>query len=450
MATLGVVTDALRAAVERALPGVKADLERLVRIPSVSADPARAGDVQSSAEASAQLFRDLDFPDVEILAVDGGAPAVVARHPAPTGKPTVLLYAHHDVQPTGDKDDWTSEPFEPTERNGRLYGRGAADDKAGIMAHVAALRAHDGEPPVGVTVFIEGEEEIGSPTFRVFLETYRDKLAADVIIVADSSNWSIGLPALTTGLRGLVAVVVEVRTHAGAVHSGMYGGPAPDALTVLSRVLASLHDDDGNVAVSGLVVGDADPLDYTEERYRAESGLLDGVQLVGSGSLTSRLWRRPAVSVLAIDAPAVADAANVLLPVARAKVSMRIAPGQDPDRAFEALRDHLIAATPWGANVDVRLVESAAAASLDAVGPVHDAARAAFEEAWGVAPVDIGVGGTIPFIAEFAELFPDAAILVTGVEDPDARAHGADESLHLGEFAKACLAEALLLAKLGA
>jgi len=438
----------VRAAVNDVLPGVRADLERLVRIPSVSVDPARADAVRESAEAAAQLFRDLCFAEVEVLSAAGGQPAVVARQPAPEGRPTVLLYAHHDVQPTGDRADWHSDPFEPTERAGRLFGRGAADDKAGIMAHVAAMRVFGGRPPVGVTVFIEGEEEAGSATFRAFLAAYRDRLAADVIVIADSANWAIGQPALTTGLRGLVDCVVEVRTLDHAVHSGMFGGPTPDALTCLIRLLATLHDESGNVAVPGLMTGEAGDVDYDERRFREESGLLDGVDTIGTGSLTTRLWRRPAAAVLAIDAPRVADAANVLQPVARAKVSLRLAPGQDTVAAMTALGEHLRAHAPWGARVSVTDGQLGQPVNLDVTGPAYDAARAAFAEAWGVAPVDVGMGGSIPFIADFREVFPDASILVTGVEDPDTRAHGADESLHLGEFAKVCLAEALLLAKL--
>ena len=436
------------AAVERIMPSVRADLEDLVRIPSVSADPARAADVRRSAEAVADLFRGVGIDDVRILAVDGGQPAVVARRPAPPGQPTVLLYAHHDVQPTGDPALWDSPPFEPTERGERLYGRGAADDKAGVAAHLAALRAHDGAPPVGVTVLIEGEEEVGSPTLEAFLEAHRDLLAADVIVIADSSNWAIGEPALTTSLRGLVDCTVEVRTLDHAVHSGMAGGAAPDALTVLCRLLATLHDDAGDVAIEGLHSGPGPDLEYEESRFRADAGVLDGVDLIGTGSLVERLWTKPCATVLAIDAPRVADVSNTLQPVARAKVSVRIAPGDDPDRALSALVRHLETHVEWGAEVTVSDVDRAAPFAVDADGPVYDAARAAFAEAWGQDPVDMGIGGTIPFIAAFAEAYPKAAILVTGVEDPDGRAHGANEGLHLAEFQKACVAEAILLANL--
>ncbi|MGN6246646.1 MAG: dipeptidase [Motilibacteraceae bacterium] len=443
--------DDVRAAVERVLPSVRADLEALVRIPSVSEDAFDQQNVARSAQFTADLLRGAGLEDVRILQVEGGRPAVLGRRPAPEGAPTVLLYAHHDVQPPGDTVNWHSEPFEPTERGGRLYGRGAADDKAGIAAHLAALRAYDGQPPVGVVVLVEGEEEIGSPTLPAFLETYAELLAADVMVLADSTNWAVGRPALTTSLRGLVDAVVEVRTLEHAVHSGMYGGPVPDALTALVRLLATLHDEDGNVAVPGLVTGAADPLDLTEDQLRADAGVVDGVRLIGSGSLTERLWTRPAVAVIGIDAPTVAHASNTLVPVARAKVSLRLGPGDDSRRAMDALVAHLEGSAPWGAQVTVHRGSAGEPFQGSGSGPAYDAAHRAFGTAWdGTAPVHTGVGGSIPFIAAFAEQFPAAEILVTGVEDPDSRAHGADESLHLGEFARVCLAEALLLRELAA
>ena len=352
------------------------------------------------------------------------------------------------MQPPGEDADWTSAPFTPVERGGRLYGRGAADDKAGVMAHLAAIRAHGGRPPVGVTVFVEGEEESGSPSLGRILRAHREKLSADVLVLADSSNWKIGVPSLTTSLRGLVEAFVEVRTLEHAVHSGMYGGAVMDALTALTRLLGCLHDDAGDVAVPGLHATEAADLDLTEAELRADASVLDGVQLVGTGRLTSRLWTRPALTVVGIDAPSTERASNTLQPKARAKLSLRVAPGQDPQQAYEALAAHLRANAPWGAQVEVTLKETGAAFAADAEGPAYDAARASFADAWGVAPVDMGIGGSIPFIAEFAEIFPDAAILVTGVEDPDTRAHGADESLHLGEFERVCLAEAVLLERL--
>ncbi|HZX07527.1 dipeptidase [Kribbella sp.] len=437
----------LSAAIDRVLPSVRADLEDLIRIPSVSYEPARAADVQRSAEATAALFEAEGFT-VKIVRAGDGAPAVIAKKAAPAGKPTVLLYAHHDVQPTGPVEQWTSEPFEPTERDDRLYGRGAADDKAGIAAHLAAVRAFGNDLPVGVTVFVEGEEEIGSPTLLQLLDEYADELAADAIVIADSGNWEVGTPALTVSLRGLVESYVEVRTLDHAVHSGLFGGPIPDALSALCRLLATLHDDKGDVAVDGLHASRAADVVYPEDRLRAESSVLDSVRLTGSGSLVDRLWTRPAVAVVGIDAPSVAEASNTLVPVARAKVSLRVAPGDDAVKASAALRDHLENHAPWGAQVTVTEGQTGQPCSVNARGAGYEAARSAFQEAWGVEPVDMGMGGSIPFIAEFQQAFPAATVLVTGVEDPDTRAHGIDEGLHLAEFRKVCLAEALLLQNL--
>ncbi|WP_446663989.1 M20/M25/M40 family metallo-hydrolase [Flexivirga sp. B27] len=437
----------LAATIRDLMPSVRTDLEALTRIPSVSLDSFDQSHVDESAEAVAQLLRGEGL-EVEIVR-EGGRPAVIGRLAAPEGAPTITLYAHHDVQPPGEDKDWDTPPFEPTERDGRLYGRGAADDKAGVMAHIAALRAHGGHPPCGVNVFVEGEEEVGSDSLATILERHGDKLAADAIVLADSSNWKIGVPALTTSLRGMIRVIVSVRTLDHSVHSGMYGGPVPDALTALVRLLASLHDEKGDVAVDGLVGGDAADLDFDEARLREESGLLDGVQVMGTGSFLSQLWTRPAITTIGIDAPAVDVASNTLVPSARAKVSMRIAPSEEPRAAYDLLRKHLTDNAPWGAQVEVTLDDEGAGFDADADGAIYTAARSSFQDAWdGTEPVDIGVGGSIPFVAAFAEKFPDAAILVTGVEDPDTRAHGANESLHLGEFERVCLAEALLLQRL--
>ena len=440
--------DDLVARVKAVLPSVRADLEDLVRIESVWADPDRRDEVRRSARAVADLLSEAGFASVEIVS-EGGAPAVIARHPAPPGAPTVLLYAHHDVQPEGDPAQWDSPPFEPTERDGRLYGRGSADDKAGIATHLAAFRAHRGSPPVGVTVFVEGEEESGSPSLGALLAAHRDKLAADVIVIADSDNWTPEVPALTVSLRGLADCVVEVQTLDHGLHSGLWGGVVPDALTVLVRLLAGLHDDDGNVAVAGLHESRAADVDRGPQWVRAESGLLDGVREIGSGTVAQRMWAKPAITVIGIDTTPVAKASNTLIPRARAKVSMRIAPGGDAVAHLEALRRHLEEHAPWGAHVTVTPGDVGQPYAIDATGPVYAAARAAFREAWGTEVVDMGMGGSIPFIAEFAAAFPRAKILVTGVEDPATQAHSVNESLHLGVFERAAVTEALLLAKLG-
>ncbi|GAA2780138.1 dipeptidase [Mycolicibacterium pallens] len=434
--------------VQAVLPSVRADLEDLVRIQSVWADPARRDEVHRSAQAVADLLSGAGFEQVEIVA-EGGAPAVIAHHPAPPGAPTVLLYAHHDVQPEGEPSQWDSDPFEPTERDGRLYGRGTADDKAGIATHLAAFRAHNGNPPVGVTVFVEGEEESGSPSLGALLAAHKHKLAADVIVIADSDNWTAEIPALTVSLRGLADCVVEVATLDHGLHSGLWGGVVPDALTVLVRLLASLHDDDGNVAVQGLHESTAADVDRGPQWVRTESGLLDGVREIGSGSVAQRMWAKPAITVIGIDTTPVAKASNTLIPRARAKVSMRVPPGGDAAAHLHALRRHLEQHAPWGAHVSVIPGDVGQPYAIDASGPVYDAARAAFREAWGTDVVDMGMGGSIPFIAEFATAFPDATILVTGVEDPGTQAHSINESLHLGVLERAATTEALLLEKLG-
>jgi acetylornithine deacetylase/succinyl-diaminopimelate desuccinylase-like protein len=430
------------------LPSVRSDLEDLVRIESVWADPTRRPEVQRSADAVAKLLADAGFGDVQIVS-EGGAPAVIARHPAPPGAPTVLLYAHHDVQPEGDPGQWQSPPFDPTERNGRLYGRGVADDKAGIATHLAAFRAHGGQPPVGVTVFVEGEEESGSPSLSRLLAAHRDVLASDVIVIADSDNWSTEVPSLTVSLRGLCDCIVEVETLDHGLHSGLWGGVAPDAVSALVRLLASLHDDDGNVAVAGLYEGSAADVDISPERVREEAGLLDGVCEIGSGSVPQRLWAQPAITVIGIDTTSIEKSSNTLIPRARAKVSMRVAPGGDAREHLAALTRHLEQHTPWGAHVTVTPGDLGQPYAIDASGPVYDAARAAFRQAWGNEAVDTGVGGSIPFIAEFAAAFPSAKILVTGVEDPATQAHSINESLHLGVLERAATAEALLLQNLG-
>ena len=440
--------DALRAALADVLPQARRDLEDLVAVPSISADAAHAQDVRRAAARVAELAGDAGAADVRVVSA-GGAPAVVATWPAPEGAPTVLLYAHLDVQPTGPREDWTTPAFEPTERDGRLYGRGAADDKAGVMLHLAVLRAFGGRPPVGVVLFVEGEEEIGSPTLTALLAEHRELLRSDVIVIADSGNAAVDVPALTTSLRGLVDVLVEVRVLERPVHSGLYGGAVGDALTALCRLLATLHDEHGDVAVPGLHNGTSTAPDVEATVFAADAGLLDGGELIGSGTVPERLWHRPAVTVIGLDAPPVADASNVLLPRARAKVSLRLAPGDDGQSALKALTAHLEQAAPWGAQVEVTPGAIGEPFSLTAEGDVYDLARSAFAEAYGNDTVESGIGGSIPFIAEFARTFPGATVLVTGVGDPASRWHGIDESLHLGMWGKACLAEALLLARLG-
>ena len=440
----------LQTRVHGLLPGLIGDLGDLVRIQSVSADPQRLGEVEKSARKTAQLLAAEGVGTEVVRAYDGAPPAVIGERKGPAGAPVVLLYAHHDVQPENDPADWDSPPFEPTVRGDRLYGRGAADDKAGIAVHVGALRALGDDLPVTVRVFIEGEEETTSATLPDLLRQHHDRLAADVIVIADAGNWDIGVPSVTTSLRGLVRVDVEVRTLSHAVHSGMWGGLVPDAIMALTRLLSTLWTADGSPAVAGLAAGPAADVDYPEERLRAESGAAPGVTWIGTGPVVERLWTQPAITVTGLDAPKVAGASNTLVPVARARVTVRLAPGDTSANGVARLLAHLDKHVPWGAQLTTTVVDAGEPTVLPSAGPAYAAARAALAEAWdGVAPVDMGSGGSIPFIAEFQEAFPKASILVTGVEDPDTRAHGPNEGLHLPEFERAVLAEALLLRRLG-
>ncbi|MGO4957427.1 dipeptidase [Luteococcus sp. Sow4_B9] len=439
---------AVRSAVDSVLPQLRADLQELVRVESVSSLPEKSDEVRRSAELVAEKLRELGCPDVKVVAEDGH-PAVIAHFPAPDGQPTICLYSHHDVQPTGDPGLWATPPFDLTERDGRLYGRGSNDDKAGIAVHLGALRAFQGKPPVGVTLFIEGEEEIGSPSLARLIEKYHDELVSDVFVICDATNWEAGQPSFTTTLRGVADCVVELRTLDHALHSGGFGGVVPDALTAICRLLATLHDEQGNVAIEGLKTSEAPDLDYPEDRLRAESGLLDGVHWIGDGSAVARLWNKPACTVLAIDCTRVADASNTLAPVARAKVSLRVAPGDDASSALDALVAHLERNAPWGAQVTVTRGETGDPGIVPLEGELAETARGAFRDAWdGTEPVQVGCGGSIPMISDFQRAFPAAQVLVTAVADPDGRPHGIDESQDLTDLQKACLAEALLLARM--
>ena len=451
--------EALREAVQLGLPTAIADLSRLVRIPSVSWDGFDPAHVAQSATAVAGLFEALGvFDSVEISRAEIGEsgvlgqPAVLATRPARNGRPTILLYAHHDVQPQGNDADWESLPFEPTVRGDRLYGRGAADDKAGVMSHVAAIRAFvatvGDDFDLGLAVFIEGEEEFGSRSFSNFLAKHETALAADVIIVADSDNWDTVTPALTVALRGNVTFKLTVATLAHASHSGMFGGAVPDAMLATIKLLATLHDEAGSVAVPGLTSRDSDTPAYDESKLREEAGLLDGVTPIGTGTVLSRLWSQPAITITGIDAPTVVNASNTLTPAVTVKFSARIAPGQTAEDAFAAIEAHLKANAPFGAHLAISDVDLGNPFLVDTSGWAAVEAKAAMHEAWGVEPVETGIGGSIPFIADLVSVFGDAQILVTGVEDPDSRAHSPNESLHLGVFSRAILTEAVLFAKL--
>ncbi len=438
------------------------DLERLVTIPSISARGFDHDEVRRCADAVRDLLAARGCNEARLLDVAGSHPAVYAEWlGAGDDRPTVLCYAHYDVQPPGDPELWTSPAFEPTERDGRLFGRGAADDKAGIMVHVAAVDAWLStyeRLPVNVKLIVEGEEETGSEHLEGLLEAHGDLLRADVVIITDSMNWKVGTPALTHSLRGLVDCVIEVRALDHPLHSGMYGGPVPDPLTGMIKILAGMTGDDGAVAVPGLADdlpvphdrSDVERLEFDVDRFRAEAGMLDGVELIGHADshVLERLWYRPAISIIALDATPVDTASNTLAAAARAKVSARLAPGQDPRRALRVLVEWLEAQAPWGLHVTVTPGAAGAGYYGDPDGPAMKAARRALQAAYGAEPVLIGVGGSIPLIEPLTRAFGDIPALLTGVEDPDTRAHGIDESLHLDDWERACLAEAHLFAEL--
>jgi len=457
------VDGALRA-LDAQFDGARADLEALVRIPSISASPAHAAQVRESADATAEMLGRAGLDNVRLAAVEGSHPYVLGEwlH-AGDGAPTVLLYAHHDVQPPGVVERWSSDPFEPAEREGRLYGRGSADDKAGAVAHAAAVAAWlaaAGELPCNVRVLVEGEEEIGSPTLHEFLTAHLDELHADVLVLADAGNWSVGVPGLTYSLRGLAGADIELRALHGPVHSGMAGGAVPDPVLGLARVLASLVDDAGDVAIDALW----DDVRSLSERERAPitgfdddpgafaaaMGVLPGVGLVGDPAvpLHARLWNRPAVTVIGIDGHPIAGSSNQIVARAAARVSLRLAPGQEPGRVVEQLRAHVARRVPWGLELHFTPHDGAPAWETDPRGPAFDAAIRALRAGFGADPVLMGVGGSIPFVGPFADAFGGIPALLLGPADPRSRIHGEDESLHLGDWRKLMRAEIHLLAEL--
>ncbi|GAA2090895.1 dipeptidase [Pseudolysinimonas kribbensis] len=452
----------LREAVEAGFPAAVADLTRLVRIPSVSWDGFDPEQVQRSADAVAELARATGvFESVEIVRApipgkeQDGLPAVLATRPSRNGRPTVLLYAHHDVQPPGDDADWETKPYEPTLRGDRLAGRGAADDKAGVTAHIAAIRALIAagvDPQVGIVLYAEGEEEFGSRSLPSFLDRFHDRIAADVIVVADGGNWDVDTPAINVALRGMVAFNLRITTLGHAVHSGMFGGAIPDAMLAASKLLATLWDDEGAVAVQGLTTHDAPTPGYDEAKLREESGLPEGTSPIGRGTILSREWFQPSITVTGIDAPSVLNASNTLIPSVRVRIAARVAPGQDAHEFERILREHLVAHAPFGARLDFDPDVDLGQAFLAPVdGWAVEAEQAALREAWdGVEPVLMGSGGSIPFTADLVRHFPRAQILITGVEDPDSRAHSPNESVHLPSLQRAILAEAFLLSRLDA
>jgi acetylornithine deacetylase/succinyl-diaminopimelate desuccinylase-like protein len=423
------------------------DLDALVRIPSVSIPGEIGPDLLRAFELTSDLFAGAGVRVGRLELLDT-APVLVGEIPAPPGAPTVLLYSHYDVVPAGDLDEWDSPPFEPTERDGALYGRGTADTKSNIMMHVGALRAWDGRPPVGIRLCIEGYEEIGSGGLLGFPADDPELFRADAMVIGDMGSIEPGTPTLTTALRGMANVEVEVRTLESGKHSGQYGGAAPDALLALIAALASLHDDAGDVAVAGLKRTPWDGPAQAEAQFRDLGTVLDGLPLLGSGSLAERIWSGPAITVVGIDVPSVGGAVNAVSPHARAVLNVRVHPEQDAGEAQDAVMRHLRAARPYGIELQVRPGPTGNGFAARTSGPAYTAARAAWSKAYDNADVLLaGSGGSIPIVSALAAALPDAEALLVGTTDGYANIHGPNERVLLDELERATAAEADFLGR---
>ena len=446
--------DTLRRRTSDDMPRTIAELERLVAIPSIGYPGYDPIHVRHSADATAEIVRDAGCADVGLIELEGGHPAVFGHIPGPPGAPTLLLYAHHDVQPEGQAERWQTPPFEPAIRDGRLYGRGAADDKSGIAIHAAALRAlgvDDGAAlPVSVKILVEGEEECTTEHLPELVQGHADLLRADIAVVADGGNYRTGVPTICTSVRGVLDCLVTVRVLPIAQHSGSYGGPIPDAITALARMLATLHDDQGSVAVDGLHSFEWTGMQVPEDELREEAGVFDSVQMIGTGTLSDRLLSKPAISVVGFDAPSVAGSSNQIVPEARARVSLRLAPGDDPESARRALIAHLRAAAPWGVQVEIEADGGGSGYLVDTATPAYAAATDAMAQAFGHAVVEIGSGGSIPLVPMLAQAFPGIAVLIVGAGDERSNYHSLDESVDLADLEHMVLAEALLIQQMGA
>ncbi|MGE0455921.1 MAG: M20/M25/M40 family metallo-hydrolase [Vicinamibacteria bacterium] len=439
----------------------KSTLVELSKIPSISAAGFPAAEVRRSADATARAMREAGIENVEVLEIPGVHPYVYGDWLKQPGAPTILLYGHHDVQPEGRHDRWDSPPFEPAERNGRLYGRGTADDKAGVMAHVAAAASYlrsSGALPCNVKFVIEGEEEIGSGNLGSFLAKYEDRLAADFIVLSDTSNFAVGVPALTYQLRGICQLDVEVQSLKQPVHSGMWGGPVPDPVQILCKLIAGLTKDDGSLDIPGLYRMVARPpkkqlqriraLPFSEARFKKEAGMMPGMRLAGEQgySVYEKLWTRPSLTVIAFEARQFQGSSNQIIDAARARLSLRTVPEMDGNKAASLLRKRLTSKVPYGAKVSVSQSRKAVTPwwTTDPEGPAFEAARRALEAGYGKQTVMMGAGGSIGFVGPFAKLLGGAPCLLMGVEDPACNAHSENESLHLGDWVK-CMKSAIYL-----
>jgi cysteinylglycine-S-conjugate dipeptidase len=438
------------------------DLRELVRIPSISFagfDPAA---VRQSADATAALLKRSGLENVCILNAASGHPSVFGQWIGAPGKPTILLYAHHDVQPVGREELWITPPFEPTLRNGRLFGRGVSDDKGGVVMHAAAVRSFletAGNLPLNVKVLVEGEEEVGSTNLRKLLEVHKDLFSANIVLIADSENFDSGVPSLTASLRGISTVTVEVRALSSSVHSGTWGGPLPDPVFALAKMLASLVDDQGRPAIAGLLddvrplspeeMSDLRRLPFDESRYRTQSNMLDSVKFSGGeGSPYEKMWHRPSIAVNAFEASSRKQASNIINDTAWARVGIRTVPDMDPEKTLNALKNHLLKHAPWGVRVTVEPETPASWWKTDTKGPVFRAALKALEQGYGRKPVVVGAGGSIPFVQTITEAMGGAPALLFGVGDPYSAAHSENESLLISDWGKSCRSLIHLFGKL--
>jgi acetylornithine deacetylase/succinyl-diaminopimelate desuccinylase-like protein len=431
------------------MPQLKSDLARLVAVPSISAQGYPESTRPALLEAYedvVELCRDAGVRILEPLELPGTAPVVMGEIPPPDGAPTVLLYSHYDVVPVGDESKWQSPPFEATELDGAIYGRGTADTKSNILMHVGALRAWDGRPPVGIKVVIEGMEEVGS-AFSSYPPTHPELFAANAMVIGDMGSVRPGVPTLTVALRGMAMITVEVRTLAGPKHSGQFGGAAPDALVALLHALASLHDERGDVTVQGLRREEWTGASYSDDEFRELAEIEPGVPFFGTGGLGERVWSGPAVTVTGIDVLPVDKAVNAVVPYARAKLSLRVHPEQDPLEAQAALIDHLRSLEPFGVSLTVHAAETGKGFAAQTSGPAYEAARAALADAWGSETVSVASGGSIPLVSALQEAVPDAEMLLLGTTDGFANIHAPNERVLLDEFEKAVAAEAEFFAR---
>jgi acetylornithine deacetylase/succinyl-diaminopimelate desuccinylase-like protein len=439
----------LSARVASSMSRLQDELARLVSIPSVSApdypEETRPRLLEAH-ELILDLLQDAGVEELDSHRLPQTAPFITGEIPAPPGAPTVLLYGHYDVVPAGDASKWDSPAFEPTVRDGAMFGRGTADSKSNVLAHVGALRAWDGRPPVGIKLVIEGQEEVGS-ALNTYPQTHPDLFRADAMLIADMGSVRPGLPTLTVALRGTAMPRIEVETLVGPKHSGQYGGAAPDALIVLIQALASLHDENGDVAVEGLRREEWSGASYGEDEFRSLAEVLPGVPLVGSGGLGSRVWSGPAITVTGIDVPSVDNALNAVAPRTRASLNVRVHPEQDAVEAQEAVLRHLRAVRPFGVELEVRAGATGNGFSADTSGPAYGAAGAAFEAAWGTAPSFAATGGSIPLVNALHEAVPGAEILLLGTTDGYANIHAPNERVLLDEFEKAVAVEAEFFAR---